>query len=469
MILRDYQDKMIREIKDLIRQGHRRILAQLPTGGGKTVIAAFITLGAQTKQKRVWFVCHRDFLIEQTYGTFDEVGLEPSVVAAGKGARYRPTGLVQVCGVATVVNRLDTMLPPDIIVWDEAHHAAAGTWAKIADWAKSALQIGLSATPERLDGKGLDGQFDVMVQGPSVEHLMSIGALARYKAYAPSTPDLTGVKTSHGDYNQSQLADAVDKPELVGDIVEHYRKLAAGKRAVYFAVNVEHSRHIADAFTAAGIPALHLDASSSSAERAAAARSFALGELQILTNVNLFGEGYDLSAQARMPVTIDAVGMARSTQSLAMYMQQVGRALRPKSDGSHAIILDHAGNIVKHGLPDDEREWKLEGRKKNAATHKGVHICGLCFAANEHGARFCFSCGTPLQERGEQRSQREIDHADGELVEIDRERLAQIRAQEERSCETLADWEALAETRGYKRSWAKIRYEIRAKKMTVAA
>ncbi len=457
--LRPFQESMIEETRSYLRK-HSSVLVQSPTGSGKTVLSAFMMRSARSKGLRAWFICNRDFLIDQTSQTLDSVGVDHAFIAAGwPWHAAHPT---QICSIQTLVKRLHLLTPPDLIVWDEAHHIAAGSWAKVFEWAKSSKHILLSATPVRLDGRGLNDYAGAMVQGPSPAWLMEQGYLSQYRAFAPSMPDLSGVKSRMGDYAKGELDDAMDKNAIIGDMVNHYKQLAAGKRAVYFAVSIKHSEHIAASFNAAGIPAMHLDGNTGRAERALAAQALARGDLKVLTNVDLFGEGYDLSAQAGMPVTIEAVGLARPTQSLGLHLQQVGRALRPKDEP--AIILDHAGNLLRHGLPDDEREWKLEGmERKGKQQSGGVKQCPSCFGVHKQGLPKCCYCGHSYKTDTPQA--REVEQIDGVLEEVDPARLREARKAEEKQAQTVEELISLGKQRGYKDpvGWAANMMTVRAK------
>lgn len=462
MKLRPYQEKLIRDARVKLREIRERLakrgiergprlLIQLPTGGGKTAISAFITSSAVERGRTVRFNCHRDFLVDQTSGTYAKLGIEHSFIAAGRWMdQYTP---VHVGMVQTVKNRLGILVPPNVCIWDECHHLGAASWSAIMDAWSKATHIGLSATPIRLDGKGLDAFFDDILIGPSVSWLIANGFLSDYIAYAPSSPDLTGVHTRMGDFKRDEIDDVMDRSVIIGDMVNHYRRLAPGRRAVYFCTSINHSEHTAAAFNMNGIRAIHLDGKHSTFDRQQAAKAFAHGDVQVLTNVDLFGEGYDLAAQANMDVTIEAVGLARPTQSLGLFMQQVGRALRPKDE--KAIILDHAGNISRHGLPDDDREWSLKGidKDKNGGASK-VRQCEHCFAMIPVMTRTCPHCGTAksVAEGGG----RQVDMEDGELQEIDKDAVRKQRKIEEWTCESFDDLVSLGKRRGYKNpeGWA---------------
>jgi len=241
-----------------------------------------------------------------------------------------------------------------VIITGNCHHIASKTWADPFNLFSDSYQIGLTATPERLDGKGLNDYFKVMVKGPDMSWLIDNGYLSKYKVYAPTKPNLKGVKRVMGDYQKTSLNDVMMSPKIIGDTVKEYKKLASGKRAVVFAVSVKHSIAVVDEFKAQGIAALHVDGTTPAAQRDYAIESFAKGNIKILSNVGLFGEGFDLPA-------IEACILLRPTQSLGLYLQMVGRALRLSKGKEYATILDHTGNIVRHGLPCQKRQWSLTG------------------------------------------------------------------------------------------------------------
>ena len=415
-----------------------------------------------------WFICHRAELVEGTSKTFHKFGQPHGVIAAGHPMNLHQ--LAQVCSIQTLVNRLEDLKAagrvPRLAIVDEAHHCSAENWAKVVRWlvANGCRVVGLSATPQRLDGQGLDAHFDEIVLGPSVAWLIEQGHLADYRVFAPPAPDMNGVRKQMGDYSRGEAEKRVDKPKLLGDMVQHWMQHARGLRTVAFGVTVAHSQHIAEQFRAAGIPAAHLDGGTPKAERARIIRDYADGRLQVVTNVDLFGEGFDLSAIAQRDVTVDCVIQGRPTQSLALHLQQVGRALRPK-EGRLAIILDHAGNTHRHGLPDDEREWSLKGREKGSRGQKDDGppppvICSNCFnAVRRPLPERCPHCGHAFDVPSG-----EIKVAEGELGEVDeaaqRRQERQQRIREEAEAVTLDQLVALARRRGYKNPtyWAQQKF-----------
>lgn len=456
--LRDYQLDLLQRAAAKMREGYRRVLLVLPTGGGKTLTAGQALLSAIESRFTGQFVVHRKELIDQTSVSFNDMGLTHGFIAAGRPAD--PAAPMILAGVQTLANRLHLVLPPNLAVIDEAQHAIAATWARVMDAYPDSYILGLTAAPERLDGRGLGDHFDAMVIGPSVAELIERGFLSPYDYFAPSRPDLTGVHTTAGDYNKAEVEAVMDRPELVGDIVQHYHRLAPGQRGIVFAASREHSRNIAEAFRAAGVRAEHVDGSTPDKERARIDAAFRSGELDIMTNVDLFGEGYDVPG-------IVYCGLARPTKSLSLFMQQCGRALRTAPGKERAIICDHAGNAFTHGLPDDPREWSLEGRAprtRSAANDDAepVRQCGECFRVYPSVLAACPGCGAERQA-----TPREIRQREGELEKLEREatkrRAAAIRKAEEQACGSVQDFEDLARARGYERPvrWAQMKMKMR--------
>lgn len=458
IVLRDYQEEIIQNVRTALKRS-RRILLQAPTGAGKTALASFMTGQTAERGAPVWFICHRTELVEQTSKTFSKFGIHHGFIAAN--CPNNANSQTKVCSIDTLKNRLDRLTPPKLAIIDEAHHASAAGWAVVIDWltANGALVVGLSATPQRLDGKGLDAHFDDIVLGPSVAWLIEEGHLSPFDIYAPHKPDMTGVRKAMGDFAKGEAAEKMDKPKLTGDMIAHWLKYANGMRTIGFGVTVPHSRHMADQFCLAGIKAAHLDGDTPKNDRKRIIQEYASGELMVLFNVGLFGEGFDLSAIAQTDVTIDAVIDAAPTMSLAAYLQRGGRMLRPYP-GKVGIYMDHAGNSGRHGFFDDEREWSLEGKPKGKkADNDNVPpppvTCEHCFMQIRRPLPpACPGCGKLLQKEF-----KPPEVAEGELVKIGEREKAQLRAQlkrEQYEAQTLDELVALAAKRGYKNpvTWA---------------
>ena len=441
--LRDYQKRDIKRLRVAIAGGYNRILYQLPTGAGKTVLMAWMAARTAERGKRTLFTVHRRELLIQASRTFEAMGIPHGLIAPGF---TMSRDAIQVASVQTLVRRFDRVIPPDLIIFDEAHHCPSNTWLKVFERYSTAKAIGLTATPYRLDGRGLIDLFETMVRGPTVRELIDAGFLSEYAVYAPPIGiDLKGVRTRAGDFARDQLVDAVDKPTITGDAVRHYLKLAPGKRAIAFCVGIDHSRHVAEQFRSVGIRAEHVDGSKDSRRRARIMDRFAMGDIQVLTNCDLISEGFDVPA-------VEAAILLRPTQSLSLYLQQVGRALRPQP-GKKAIILDHVGNVLRHGLPDDDREWTLEGRDRRGGgkqTNEDIQVrqCPKCFACHAP-APTCPSCGYAYESQG-----REVEHVEGELEEVDLDALRRQRRREAGRARTLEDLQKIETARGYRPGWA---------------
>lgn len=434
--LRPYQQRVLDEAREAYRQRNRAVLLCMPTGAGKTVTASTVVHGAAAKGNVTWWLCHRRELASQASGTFHALGIPHGTIQAGHVSD--PRASVQVASIQTIVRRLDTLPAPDLIVFDESHHICAAQWDEVFHRFPRARVLGLTATPWRLDGQGLGRWYSHMVMGPTTAELIAEGSLSRFRLFAPGTPDLTGVATTAGDYQRGALAKAMDKPQIVGDAIGHYQKLCHGKRAVAFAAGVGNSRNIAAQFVAAGIPAEHVDGSMASELRDAAVERFRRGETLVLSNADLFGEGFDVPA-------IEAAILLRPTKSLSLHLQQVGRALRPSEGKTEAIILDHAGNSLVHGLPDDDREWSLADREKKKRAEKSevpVRQCEECYFVYRPAPK-CPQCGHAPAVKA-----REIEVVEGTLTEVTA--IPRAKFKEQGKAGSLDALIQLGRQRGYK-------------------
>jgi superfamily II DNA or RNA helicase len=451
--LRPYQSELLDATRRALRW-HRRVLMQLPTGGGKTHIATAMMQGAAAQGRRVLFVVHRKELVEQTARTLDRAGVEHGFCAAGFPADYRKA--VTLATVQTLAARLDKIPEPDLIVLDEAHHAAAATWRRaLAAW-PTAWLVGLSATPQRLDGRALDGIFRVIVPGPSVSELIEADFLAPYRIWSHPAPDVSHVALRGADYDPRGLAEELDRPRLLGDAVEHYLRICPNAQAVAFCINVRHALNLRDAFCARGVIAEELDGSADPTTRRDIVAAFRRGDIRVLTSVDLFGEGFDLPE-------LTASILMRPTRSLGLYLQQVGRCLRTADGKTHAIILDHAGNVDRHGLPDQERDWRLAGRPKRRGAAP-IKYCPNCFACVPAAARDCPICGEAFLTQA-----RDIETTAGHLSEVDLALIRAARRVEERNATTREELEAIARARGYKPGWVMHKLAARARRQRTAA
>lgn len=346
---------------------HRRVLFILATGGGKTVIFGYI-VGHAEKKGTVLILAHRQEIVDQISKALTGFGVNHGIISPSHKQTYDD---VQVGMVQTVVRRLDRIREPNFIVIDEAHHAPAGSWKKIMEAFPNAKILGVSATPQRLDGKGLKIAFDNMVQGPPTRELIDNGYLSGFDLYAPKTEiDLSQVKTQMGDFSVSDLEAVMDTAMITGDAVNHYVKYLNGAPSIVFCTTIKHAEHVMEKFISNGFRAGIIHGKLQKNERDSLVERLGNGQLNVLTSVDVVSEGFDL------PVVTGAI-LLRPTKSLSLYLQQVGRALRPKPDGAKAIILDHVGNVHRHGMPDEPRAWTLEGKIKG--PKKGPKQCSKCY------------------------------------------------------------------------------------------
>jgi len=338
--LRDYQARAESDLRNGYARRYRAQILVLPTGAGKTVTFCSIAHQAAAKGKRTLILVHRRELLKQASRTLDSFGIEHGLIASGLSFFHQRA--VQVASVQTLVKRLGKLRGwvPDLIIVDECHHAVGGnTWGKVLEHFDCARALGVTATPQRMDGKGLGvehgGFFDRMVVGPSVAELTARGYLSPAVVYAPKQQiDLSGVKTRKGDWSLGDLAAAVDRPMLTGDAVAHYQRLCAGEPAIAFCVSVAHAEHVAESFRAAGFQAASVDGALSASEQDRRIADLGRGGLHVLTSCELISEGTDI------PVVSAAI-MLRPTQSVALALQQMGRALRVYPGKERAVILDH--------------------------------------------------------------------------------------------------------------------------------
>ena len=435
MQLRPYQQQALSEVQGLYRSGLRRLLLCSPTGSGKSAMTRYM-LGRT--RMRVLILAHRLELVEMISAGLD---LPHGIVSAG---RRTPSERILVGMMQTVARRLDDLGRFDWVISDEAHLAMAPTWQGILSHYGDAWHLGMSATPCRLDGLGLGTVYERIVYGPSVRELTDRGFLVPCRVFAPA--DATaGLKKSGAEFNMGAAADALDRPSVTGSAVGHLRRLAPGRRTIVFCCNRAHAEHVAEEFRAGGFSALAVDGSMP--DRAARIEEFRAGRVQVLTNVELLTTGFDMPA-------IDACVFLRPTDSLALYLQMVGRILRTKPGKRDAILLDHVGNALRHGLPDQQREWTLEGRPKRSGP-VAVKQCTACYAVHAP-APSCPNCGYSYAAAAPHR--REIAQREGDLAEVKevarpavkRDELAR-RLSQAHGLEALR---ALARELGYKPAWA---------------
>lgn len=388
MNLRPFQDADVVELLEAFYD-FKRVLYVCPTGGGKTVVCAALVLAFYEEGESVLFLAHRRELVDQARERFIEGGIpaeEIGVIMSGDG-RFNPSAHVQIASVDTYRGR-ERFRRFDRVIIDEAHRAKAFGYQRILGRHPSAHVLGLTATPYRLNGDGMVGTFDTIVVGPSYSKLIGEGFLSAPLVYTVSEdnlPDLERVKSTGGDYNQKELALATNRQNLVGSIVEHWVQLAEGRRTVLFAVDIAHSQMMREEFSRAGVPAEHIDAKTEKYARAWALARLERGEVKVVTNCGIMTEGLDIPS-------LKCAVLARPTMSLGLHMQMSGRIFRPW-EGKVPLILDHAGNTLRHGMPHQDRKWSIYGHKKGTTPGKiPVKTCEACHQIVFSDTRVCI-CG----------------------------------------------------------------------------
>ena len=454
--LRDYQHRMLLEAANLMAAGHRRVVIQAPTGAGKTVMAMALMGSGLAVGWTSEFIVHRRELLGQTSKSFLKSSLHHGFIANGR--RFTPDEGVTLAGVQTLANRLHLVLPPNLVLFDEGHHLRAGTWEKVLNAYPDAYVLCLTATPERPDGLGLaDAGFTALVHGPQVAELIERKFLSPFEFYGdPGAPDLTGIPSSDGEFVRSAVDAVVDKPQLLGDIVEHYVRLAAGEKGIIFGNSVKHSRHIAEMFNGESFggmkyPAMHVDGTMDDEQREYFDDAFRAGDILLGTNYDIFAEGYDVP-------DVSYLGDVGPSKSEIKIRQRWGRPLRI-GGAPVAKIVDHVQNWRRiMALPDSERFYTLAGRPKKdkkAPDHTPVTQCMSCFRVYPSTLSACPGCASerPVIDR-------DLKQVDAVLSKVDREELKRLqierRKAEERACKTFREFVSLGRARGYPqyRGWA---------------
>ena len=443
LVPRPYQAKAIEDIRGAFAGGSKRVVFVLPTGGGKSAVASMIGAGLYRNSKKALYLGHRIEIVEQLGGAVRNASVPFSFLTAGTFGM--PTSQIIVGSIGTVSSRKHRLAwQPDLIFVDECHHAMAKTWRDLIEHFPNAKVVGLTATPCRLDGRGLGELFDTMIEGPHTDELIRDGFLCDFVAYAPSAPNLSGVHVRGGDYVNKELEDAMRKAAITGDAVKHYAKLAHDKSAVVFCVSVAHAEEVAGKFRDAGYDFRSIDGKMQSSQRRQLIDMMTKGQIHGLTSCDIISEGTDIPR-------IECAILLRPTKSLGLYKQQVGRGLRPFPGKDKLIILDHAGNVHVHGLPDARIEWSLDGgAKRGGAGEKiaAVRTCIKCFAVHKP-APVCPRCGYVYEVKS-----RKLEYRDGELEEVNRiagvDGTGKPKSYWEQARQSL---EAVAASKGYKKGW----------------
>lgn len=460
IVLRDYQQHAIDELIDNIRTGKTRLLLQAATGAGKTIIAAEIIRRALAKGKHSLFIAHRKEIITQTSDKLDGFGIDHGVIMS-KHKRFKPHESIQVASIQTLSRRGHPNA--DLVIIDECHLSLSKTYKAIISKYPKAIIIGLTATPVRLDGKGLGEIYECLVEVVPMSQLIADGHLVKPRVFTPNAPDLAKVKTVKGDYDLEQVAEIMNNSTITGDIVKNWQDKATGRKTICFASSVAHSKNIVEQFISDGFDARHLDATTPAKVRDKTLQAWRDGEFLILSNMGLFVEGLDVPAAS-------CCILARPTKSVTIYLQAAGRVMRPHETKQDCIILDHAGLTREHGLIQEPRAWSLIGKpeRDKAARLVKPHCCDECFFVYSK-AEFpdgCPECGYIKPEPEKAASTAELteitDDIEAEMMaKAEEKRARAVRIAEEKAAQTIDDFIALGAKRGYKRGWAYVKMKER--------
>lgn len=467
--LREYQLDLIDRVKDSMARGNRRVLMQLGTGGGKTLIASEFLKQYSYEGYDSLFLADRRKLIDQTGEKLAGYGVDHGIIMAGRKPDF--DAAVQVASIQTLYMRAiknQVMALPEVqlIVLDEAHKSLGSQYYELVmEYYPDAYVLGLTATPVRSDGRGLGEMYDDLVLGPSVDTLVDDKFLVPMRYYAPSQPDMEYLDSIYdkqkGDYNETKLGKYMeDNKPLIGDVVKHYQRLAGDRQAVVFASSVRHSMYLAEKFNEAGIPAEHIDGETYHHERERIYEDVHSGKTKVLTNCAVLIEGWD-------EPQISACILARPTKSVATYLQMAGRVLRPFPGKEDAILIDHSGAVREHGFVSDDRPWSLDATETLSERMEAIEegfddqqeaeeeriVCESCGTAYK-GRRQCPECGWEPPKR-KSKSERVLE---AELEEV-------LKAKQEK--QRRLEW--FERALGYEKSgkapkgWAKEAYELKFK------
>jgi DNA repair protein RadD len=450
MKLRPYQRQLVDDTRFQLQLGRKKVLIVLPTGGGKTVCFSYIAESSSKKGNRVCVLVHRAELLDQASRSMP---VRHGLIAAGRSMDLSHS--VQIASVQTLARRLH-QLPKDffqLLIVDEAHHTTAGTWASVVEHFDSARLIGVTATPIRLDGRGLGEHYESMVVGPSAQWLTDNGFLSQAKVLAPPGIQTSGLRKKMGDFDMKQAEGLLQEGQAMGDCLTHYRQHLDGQTAIAFCCSVAHSQAVAGLFQANGVAAASIDGKMDVNRRRSLLASLGRGEIKVLTSCALIGEG----------VNVPSVGgciLLRPTSSIGLHLQMIGRCLRVSPGKKRAVILDHVGNTLRLGHHLEDREWTLDGERKTKREKcTSVKVCPKCFAAMSSQASECEECGHRFTVE-----RRELKTVAGTLQELQVEKAQKKQKKiDQGKARTLDELIALGKSRGYKYpvAWARKIYSSR--------
>jgi DNA repair protein RadD len=429
---------------------HRAVVLVRPCGSGKGTIASYVVHSAESRGKRVIFMVDRRVLVHDMSMRLDRLGIDHGVIM-GDDKRRKPWLGTHVASIDTLTRR-DVLPVADLIIIDETHKAVSPKWRKVLDRYPNAKILGLTATPIRLDGRGLEEIYDDMVVGPSVEDLLRLKLIVPSVVFAPPRGINTSkVKKTGGDFNNAALAHVCDNAKLVGDIATHWQKHASDRKTAFFGVDCKHARNTAEQFRCAGVETAYVDADTPDDERQKIWDDFDRGTCRIICSVGVIGIGWDHSICS---CVIDAC----PTLSIERFLQRIGRGSRTHPGKTNFLILDHAGNTHRHGFYEDQRVWNLHGKALKEPEEKveSPYTCVVCRAVFRRGPLNCPYCGAAVVVQ-----HRDIKVVKGELEELHRTQTAEKwqKIPLDKQEVMYRKFVLIGQQRGYSVKWAPVRFK----------
>ena len=447
--LRDYQRSAIDKIRNYFAKGKKNVLLVAPTGSGKTVIASSMIDQALSKGKSCLFVAHRRELVMQCSRKLADFRVNHGVLMANKSETEEAKA--QVASVQTFTSRKDRddFVKPqaDLVILDEAHRSVSNSFQELINEYPNAYVVGLTATPCRSDGRGLGNIYDELVEAASIQELIDQGYLVPNRILAPTMPDLKGIKIVAGDYEKRSLDKKMNTPKLVGDIITHWQLHGENRPTVVFASSINHSQQIARMFNNFGIAAGHIDGVMPELEREQQLNDLDTGKIKVLCNCQVLTEGWDQPK-------VSCVIIARPTRSYVMYLQMVGRSLRPAPNKKDTLIIDHSGSVYQHGFPEDTPAWILTEDKIDLVPKEEQPIDKQPFT--------CIKCDTvykPTKDNPEcpncafvpTKKETELLIKEGRLVELKKEKTEPTAIEKQIFYSQLKHY---GKSKGFKPGWA---------------
>lgn len=454
LTLREDQELLAEEARDAYRAGHSQVIVQAETGFGKTTMFTDFAQTSIRKGYTCHVFAHLNELIDQIAERFDRYGLRYGLMQGGK--HIRPEEALQICSIQTYCRRLDRVVPPDLVIFDEAHHCVANSYQDVVRWAQKmngAHVLGVTATPMRTDGKGLStAGYTSLVKGPTTKTLIERGSMVKVAIYTRPGSFINAGRSR--EYTVTEAEEIAEKADIFGNTVSEYQRVAMGLLAVAFFASVRHATKGAQAFNDVGIPAAVLYGDMPKDERKRLFKAFLNREILVLCNCNLIAEGVDVPG-------IECVIFAKPSKSLIHYKQGIGRGTRPAPGKDYCVMIDQVGLYEQFGPPDRHIDWTLESGAVLAPIEK-LKQCKQCLRWVAQNARQCEYCGAKFGTGGG--GGREVTTADGQLLLVTEDLVLRPKEDKRKSltrrldqtARTLEDFKAIEKERGYLPGWAEV-------------